>query len=55
VVVLRDDADTPPAKEAQLDYGHLGFWTDPASGKRRRVWTFAMVLAAPGTCSSVRC
>lgn len=45
VVVLRDEADTAAGEEAQLDYGHLGFWTDPASGKRRRVWAFAMVLA----------
>jgi transposase len=45
VVVLRDEADTPPGAEAQLDYGHLGYWADPTSGKRRRVWAFAMVLA----------
>jgi transposase len=45
VVVLRDETDTPPGEEAQLDYGHLGYWTDPATGKRRRVWAFAMVLA----------
>ena len=36
----------PPAgPEAQLDYGHLGSWTDPQSGARRRVWAFIMVLA----------
>jgi transposase len=45
VVVLRDESDTPPGGEAQIDYGHLGYWTDPATGKRRRVWAFAMVLA----------
>jgi transposase len=45
VVVLRDEADTPPGEEAQIDYGHLGYWVDPATGKRRRVWAFAMVLA----------
>ena len=45
VVVLRDEADTPPGEEGQLDYGHLGYWLDPVSGKRRRVWAFAMVLA----------
>jgi transposase len=45
VVVLRDEADTPPGEEAQIDYGHLGYWIDPVSGKRRRVWAFAMVLA----------
>ncbi|MFA4965489.1 MAG: hypothetical protein WC709_07630 [Thermoleophilia bacterium] len=41
--VLREDP--PPGAEAQLDYGHLGSWTDPASGARRRVWGFIMVLA----------
>jgi transposase len=46
VVVLRDEADTPPGEEAQIDYGHLGHWVDPATGKRRRVWAFAMVLAS---------
>lgn len=45
VVVLRDETDTPPGEEAQLDYGHLGYWLDPVSGKRRRVWAFALVLA----------
>jgi transposase len=45
VVVLRDEADVPPGEEAQIDYGHLGYWTDPMSGKRRRVWAFVMVLA----------
>ncbi len=45
VVVLREEADTPPGEEGQIDYGHLGYWTDPATGKRRRVWAFAMVLA----------
>jgi transposase len=41
--VLREDP--PPGQEAQLDYGHLGSWLDPASGARRRVWGFVMVLA----------
>ena len=45
VVVLRDEADTPPGQEAQIDYGHLGYWDDPATGKRRRVWAFVMVMA----------
>jgi transposase len=45
VVVLRDEAEVPPGEEAQIDYGHLGHWVDPATGKRRRVWAFAMVLA----------
>ena len=38
--------DTPPAgHEAQVDYGRLGMWTDPGSGKRVTVWVFVMVLA----------
>ncbi len=41
--VLRDDPE--PGAEAQLDYGHLGSWLDPASGARRRVWAFIMTLA----------
>jgi transposase len=41
--VLRDDP--PPGEEAQLDYGHLGSWTDPASGARKRVWAFIMTLS----------
>lgn len=41
--VLRPDP--PPGEEAQLDYGHLGSWCDPATGARRRVWAFIMTLA----------
>ncbi len=46
VVVLRGETDYPPGEEAQIDYGHLGSWVDPTSGRQRRVWAFAMVLAA---------
>jgi transposase len=46
VVVLRDDADVMPGAEAQIDYGHLGYWVDPVGGRRHRVWAFVMVLAA---------
>jgi transposase len=43
VTVLRD---TPPAgDEAQVDYGLLGRWFDPATERWRRVWGFIMVLA----------
>jgi transposase len=42
VTVLGDDP--PPGAEAQIDYGYLGMWTDPRSGRRRRVWGFVMVL-----------
>jgi hypothetical protein len=42
VRVLRD---TPPAgDEAQVDYGLLGRWFDPAAGRMRRVWGFILVL-----------
>jgi transposase len=30
--------------EAQIDYGQLGRWRDPATGRRHVVWVFAMVL-----------
>jgi len=43
VVVLRDTP--PPGSEAQVDYGLLGKWLDPGSGRTRRVWGFIMVLA----------
>src|SRR6267154_516282 len=46
VVVLRDDADVVPGAEAQIDYGHLGYWIDPVGGRRHRNWAFVMVLAA---------
>ncbi len=32
VVVLREEVD--PGAEAQIDYGKLGMWTDPATGCR---------------------
>jgi transposase len=43
VTVLRDTP--PPGQEAQIDYGRLGMWLDPWSGRRRTVWAFVMVLA----------
>ena len=42
VTVLRDAP--PPGQEAQIDYGKLGMWLDPRSGRRRTVWAFVMVL-----------
>jgi hypothetical protein len=33
VTVLRDCP--PPGSEAQIDYGRLGMWLDPATGRRR--------------------
>jgi transposase len=44
VTVLMDEP--VPGGEAQIDYGHLGSWVDPHSGKKRRVWAFVMVLPA---------
>ncbi len=43
VIVWRPPIDA--GEEAQVDYGYLGVWVDPASGKRRRVWAFSMVLS----------
>jgi transposase len=34
-----------PGAEAQIDYGRLGMWTDPRSGRRCTIWAFVMVLA----------
>jgi transposase len=42
VTVLGEDGK--PGAEAQIDYGHLGSWLDPRSGKKHRVWAFVMVL-----------
>lgn len=36
---------SPPGEQAQIDYGRLGMWFDPAAGRRRAVWAFVMVLA----------
>jgi transposase len=40
--VLRDCP--APGSQAQIDYGRLGMWLDPATGRRRTVWAFVMVL-----------
>jgi len=34
-----------PGSEAQIDYGKLGMWFDPVSGRRVAVWVFAMILS----------
>jgi transposase len=44
VTVLRPESP-PPGEEAQIDYGLLGTWTDPRTGKRHRVQAFVMVLS----------
>lgn len=43
VTVLKDDLG--PGEESQVDYGFLGMWLDPGSGRRRKVWAFVMVLS----------
>ena len=35
---------TAPGDEAQVDYGLLGRWVDPVSGRSRKVWGFIIVL-----------
>ena len=32
-------------EQAQIDYGQLGRWLDPVTGKLRAVWAFVIVLA----------
>ena len=44
VRVLRPGS-VEPGSEAQIDYGRLGVWTDPATGRRHTVQAFVMVLA----------
>jgi transposase len=43
ITVRRDDP--PPGDEAQIDYGYLGMWRDPKTGKRYRLWAFALILS----------
>ncbi|GAB7046621.1 hypothetical protein JCM9534A_17470 [Catenuloplanes indicus JCM 9534] len=43
VTVLR--ADPEPGLEGQIDYGLLGSWMDPRTGRSQRVWAFVMVLS----------
>lgn len=43
VTVFRGPVD--PGSEAQIDYGKLGMWLDPVTGRRVTVWAFVMVLA----------
>jgi transposase len=35
-----------PGSEAQIDYGKLGMWCDPVSGRRVAVWVFALILSS---------
>ncbi|MCX6008906.1 MAG: IS21 family transposase [Chloroflexi bacterium] len=43
ITVRRDDP--PPGEEAQIDFGYLGMWQDPKTGKRYRLWAFALILS----------
>ncbi|MDQ6782851.1 MAG: DDE-type integrase/transposase/recombinase [Actinomycetota bacterium] len=43
VTVMRPEV--PAGEEGQVDYGFLGSWTDPVTGRVRRIWAFVMVLA----------
>jgi transposase len=43
ITVRRDDP--PPGDEAQIDYGYLGMWRDAKTGKRYRLWAFALILS----------
>ena len=38
-------ADPPPGEEAQVDFLYAGLWTDPALGRRRRLYAFLMTLS----------
>ncbi len=43
ITVRREDPS--PGEEAQIDFGYLGLWDDPAAGKKCRLWAFTMVLS----------
>ncbi len=43
ITVRRDDP--PPGEEVQIDFGYLGTWQDPKTGKKCRLWAFAMILS----------
>jgi len=38
-------SEPPPGEEAQIDFGYLGTWQDPLSGKSHRLWAFALILS----------
>jgi hypothetical protein len=44
VTVLRPDVEA--GSEGQIDYGYLGLWPEPVSGRNRKLNAFVMVLAA---------
>ena len=44
-VTVWDPRPSEAGEQAQIDYGQLGRWLDPVSGKLRTAWAFVMVLA----------
>src|SRR5580693_6315501 len=44
-VTVLDPRPSEAGEQAQIDYGQLGRWLDPVTGKLRTVWAFVMVLA----------
>ena len=43
-VRVLDPRPSQAGEQAQIDYGQLGRWADPVTGKLRTVWAFVMVL-----------
>jgi len=43
-VRVLDPRPAEAGEQAQIDYGRLGRWLDPATGKARTIWAFVMVL-----------
>jgi len=37
--------ETPPAQQAQVDFGYAGLMYDPATKRQRRAWAFLMTLS----------
>jgi len=44
-VVVWSPRQAEAGEQAQIDYGMLGRWLDPLTGRLRTVWAFVMVLA----------
>ena len=43
-VRVLDPRPSEAGEQAQIDYGQLGRWADPVTGKLRTIWAFVMVL-----------
>jgi len=43
-VRVLDPRPSEAGEQAQIDYGQLGRWPDPVTGKLRTIWAFVMVL-----------